>query len=480
MKKILIFNLVIVSIVYGQNIDKLTLLPSGKIVYNLTPPSVDNISDMFSQSIWYGRLRLNSFFYDNPDNSKDYYTAGVGGSFIYKSGYFHNIGFSASIYNSSNPIHKDDDDASIYRGGKGVLSRYNVLNSSDYTLDSIAQLFFEYKTHNTSIKLGRFLFESALTKSNDTKMIPNSFEGISLKSRYFDNTEIKLAYLTQMKLRDHSRFHHILAYGDDANDKYSKYNQNDDSAMHRGLTQSKLNARGIDDRLLVLDVRDKSIDDLYINLNITAVPQLVSSAMIELGYNYLSNGYQISPAFKYMHQFDNGAGEIGGANLKNITTGYTNPKSVEGDMLASRVDISHDEWRLRFGYSHIFDEADLITPWRGFPTGGYTRAMGQYNWYANTSSYMIQANYNFDKAGLIPDMSAYIRYVIQDFDDKKVGVQADNKILTLDIIQKLSSNIYLKARTALNRAKTNIITSDGSIKPDSSYNEFRLELNYLF
>jgi len=44
------------------------------------------------------------------------------------------------------------------------------------------------------------------------------------------------------------------------------------------------------------------------------------------------------------------------------------------------------------GYSKIADKADFTTPWRAFPTGGYTRAMGQTNWYANTSSYLLRAD----------------------------------------------------------------------------------------
>jgi len=94
-----------------------------------------------------------------------------------------------------------------------------------------------------------------------------------------------------------------------------------------------------------------------------------------------------------MRQFDQGAGVFVGPNLKMQTEGYLNTKSLDSILYAARVDVVRDTFKLRFGYTKVADEADLVTPWRGFPTAGFSRAMSQYNWNANTKSYMVQLDY---------------------------------------------------------------------------------------
>ncbi|MEA2028858.1 MAG: OprD family outer membrane porin [Campylobacterota bacterium] len=459
---------------------KVVIKPNMQLQYKTTPNNIESISDLISQGIWYGRVRSNTFFYDYKSQDRDHYVTGLGGSIIYKSAYYHDFGMTLGLYSTVNPIHMDDADATKYKPGKGVLSRYDVLSNSDYSMTSLTQAYLEYKNFKTSIKIGRQLFESMLTKSNDTKMIPNAFEGVSLESHYLNHTTIKLGYFTRMKLRDHSTFHHILAYGDNANDPYAKYTQNDDSGVHKGLTLSKLQTNGIDDHLIIAQIKNSSSDNLLLNLNYTSVPDLIAHASIEAKYTFNINGLKISPAFRYIHQFDEGAGVIGGANLKNSTLGYSNPTSMDSWLLAGRVDIVDNAWKLRFGYSKVADKADLLTPWRGFPTGGYTRTMSQYNWYANTTTYMIRADYNLGKAGLMENTYALIRYAIHDFDDEKVGVQADNHTLTLDIMKQFMPNLYFKTRVGINRGEDDIVAMDSSIKSDPSYNEIRFELNYLF
>lgn len=459
---------------------KVAIKPNMQIQYKQLPSNVEHLSDFFTQGIWYGRLRWNTFLYDHKSKDRDHYTTGVGGSFIFKSAYYQGFGFTLGLYHTSNPIHMDDEDTIKYKSGKGTMSRYDVLSNSDYAMTSIAQAYLEYKNDHTSIKVGRQLFESLLTKSNDTKMIPNAFEGVSITSQYFDHSIIKLGYFTRMKLRDHSEFHHIMAYGDDVNDPFAQYSQNDDSGMHRGITLSRLNALGIDDHLIVAHIKNSSIPNTLLNFNYTSVPDLISHAAIEAKYTMKLGEFEFSPAFRYIHQMDDGAGVIGGASIKNNLLDYTNPTSMDSWLFAGRIDISSDMWKLRFGYSKVADKADFLTPWRGFPAGGYTRAMMQYNWYANTSTYMIRADYDLGKAGLAENTYAFMRVAWHDFDDQKAAVQADNYTITLDVIKQFSPNLYFKTRMGINRGKSDTFALDGSLKDDPSYNEYRFEINYLF
>ena len=128
------------------------------------------------------------------------------------------------------------------------------------------------------------------------------------------------------------------------------------------------------------------------------------------------------------------------------------------------------------GYSDVGDRADILAPWRGFPTGGYTRAMGQYNWYANTKTFMLTAFYRFSRT-----FKTSIKYAKQDFDDKKDFVPADSRVWNLDTCYNISETLQFKFRTAYVKADKNIPKIHaGGFKSDTSYREFRLEFNYLF
>ncbi len=464
--------------------EKAVLKANGIVELKETPKSVDNIGDMFTEGMWYGRIRFNSFYYtpetEKAGKNEEHSAAALGASLIYKSAYYNGFGMTFGLYGSQDISGIDAADVGFYKAGKDILSRYDLVNDGSRALVAITQAYIEYKHDLFTIKGGRFLSETMLTASNDTKMIPNAFEGFSLESKALSDTDIKIEYLLRQKLRDHSEFHHLLAYGDDPADTHASWTENDDSAMHQGLTLSKLEAAGIDDQLIIFQATNKSIDNLKITANYTAVPDLFSTAIIEAQYDFKVGGYKISPAMRYLQQFDDGAGAIGGANLKGKTFGYSDPASVDGSMFAARVELSNDIYKFALGYSKISDDADLIAPWRGFPTGGYTRAMAQYNWYANTESYMASFDYDLGKAGIWSGTKLSFKYAIQDFDDEKVGVQADSDIFTADLNTKLTKDLYLKLRLGINSGSDDTVAGDGSTKSDPSYKEFRVELNYLF
>jgi hypothetical protein len=248
--------------------------------------------------------------------------------------------------------------------------------------------------------------------------------------------------------------------------------------MHRGITLSRLKEKGIEDRLLIVELDNGKKSDLSWMLNYTIVPELFSSMTIDTAYRWIIDGFQIEPAMRYMHQFDHGAGEIGGANLKTNTVGYTDPESVEADLYGARVDLSKEHWRIRLGISVIADKADVISPWRAFPTGGFGYSLLQYNWYANTTSYLMQYDYDLSPY----DLTLQVRYAFQDFDDTKAGVQADSRVMQLDMIKKFQKlpNLYAKVRMVHVDSDRDTIALNGYKKPNTSYNDIRFELNYLF
>jgi hypothetical protein len=403
---------------------------------------------------------------------------GVGGSLIYKTAYFKGIAMGVGLYTTQAKGSLSKKETYLYKAGKGVFSRYDRLTKGKHSITSLAQGYVEYRYGDFSLRVGRQAFESSLTKSNDTKMIPNTFEGVTLETKALSKTTLKMAYLTKQKLRDHSTFHHLLAYGDEEDNPYTKYSQNDDAGMHKGLGLSKLKNKNIEDRLWIMDVKNRSIKNTTFYLNYTSVPKLLSWAMFQMNYRFDIASWSVIPAIRVMQQFDDGAGEIAGANLKTLTSSYKASDSLDATLYGTRLDVVKDALKLRFGYTQVADKADIVAPWRGFPTGGFTRAMSQYNWYANTKSYMVQLDYTFE---MMPDIKILSRFVIQDFDDKKVGVQADSKLFTLDIIKSFENHpLYLKTRFGHVVGDADTIASNGVLKLDPSYDEFRFEINYLF
>ena len=462
------------------------ILKSNMTLIYKSSNKASTLSEIFTKGIYYGRFRVNSFIWDWKkkyfDKTKDNWALGVGGSLIFKSAYLHGIGFTIGFYTSQNPWHMDKDEVIYVKSGKDTFSRYKVKNGGGFGITSLAQSYLEYKNKKTAFKIGRQIFESLLTKSNDTKMIPNTFEGVSLISRYVSHTTFKIAYLTKQKLRDHIKFHDVITFKDKNGDGWAN---NDDAAVHKGLTYQKLekNGKKTDNSLIIFEILNNSIDNLKIMINYTGIPYLFHILTGEAHYKMcFKNDMGIIPGLRYLVQFDDGAGKIGGANLKADSLGYKDPNSLDSFLLAARVDIKKGPWMIRVGYSKVADKGDIVTPWRGFPTGGFTRAMGQYNWYAGTKTYMLKGVYDFGKAGISDGLKVSLRYALEDFDDKKPGVQADSRVLNFDVFKKFKSfpGLYAKIRMGIVKGDGNTKDMRGNLKRDPSYQEYRFELNYLF
>ena len=456
--------------------EKVTLKNNMQVKYNKLPKAVDSLQEAFTEGMFYGRFRTNFFYWDwsvedytTGGKRKDNKNNGVGGSLIYKTAPFKGVSATVGMYTSQNLdfFRMNKDDVKYAKAGKDTFSRYRVSTTGHYGMTVLAQAYLQYDaTKKTSVILGRQMFETVFTKSNDTKMIPNTFDGVSVVSKELPKTTVKLAYFAKQKLRDHISAHDVIAY-----DPNNKWNQNDDSAVNKNLTVARV---GLNNKLIVASVTNKSVENLKANVSYVNVPGVVSDLVLEAHYAIPVGSMKIVPGVRYMIQYDGLGANYGVANLKGNETSYTNPNSLDSNLLCARIDFKQGAFLGRLGYSKVADKADIVAPWRGFPTGGFTRAMAQYNWYANTKTYMIRAGYDFGKANMLPGFSVMARYAIQDFDDNKPGVQADNNIFHMDLRQNIGHSSQLKFRLGMSDAKP----KNG--KADISYNEYRLEYNYFF
>ena len=257
------------------------------------------------------------------------------------------------------------------------------------------------------------------------------------------------------------------------------WGNNDDSAIHKGLSYQSFVDAGEDTEhdLILADFQTKYFDNLKLNFSFLQVPGIVQDIVAEAHYKIkFNNGWAVRPGIRYFYQMDDGGGEVAGYTTLNgkEAVGYDSgvQTSLDSSLLALRTDLimPNKKGFFRLGYSKVEDKADILAPWRGFPTGGFTRAMAQYNWYANTETIMLRGVYK-----LTPDFKASVRYAIQDFDDNKLNIAPDSTVWHLDTWYDISPQLQLKTRLGVYSADT-----DDTAKFDNSYNEYRLELNYLF
>lgn len=234
--------------------DKITLKGNMVVEYNKLPYCVDTIEEVFSEGTFYGRLRTNTFLWDwRGDVTTDNRAMGVGGSFIYKTASMSGLSATAGLYTSQNPsfFREDAQDVGIIKAGKDTMSRYNTSVTGDFGMTVLGQAYFQYDVSKTKIVAGRQLVESVYTKSNDTKMIPNTFDGVSATIKDIPKTTIMLAYLYNQKLRDHTNSHDVLAV--------NGWTQNDDSAVNKNLIVDRI---GTNNSLSIASLTNSSINSL--------------------------------------------------------------------------------------------------------------------------------------------------------------------------------------------------------------------------
>ncbi len=483
--KYLLISLSLVSLHAKELNPKRALLTNGEFVYYTNPPEVDSLAEMISEGEIYGRIRSNTFYFNWKEEDSTHNThlvSGLGASLVYKSARLYDFDFKTTLLYSYSYFEESKDPVNAFKPGKDTLSRHNFINNNDKSMAVLGEAYIRYRgLKDTDLSIGRQIVETFYTRSNDTKMVPNTFDGLVLNTKLLKDTDISLAYLDKQKLRDHEKSHSVLMYGDvnSSSSLKPQWSENDDSPMHRGLTYSALKVanKPTDSPLIVGDISNKSISNLQIDTAFYIVPELISQLMGELNYKFkLSNGLSIRPGIRYIKQYDNGAGAVGGASYTGDTTGYINPNSLDSQMIAARIVAHLDNYKLNLGYSKIFDEADLITPWRGFPTSGYTRSMARYNWRANTQSYRLELQINPNKKGIYKDVFVQTSVLYTNTDEKKTGYHMSDEVYYyLGFVQNIPSYVNLQWR--LRVGYTQYLDS-----PDSKFNNVdnRFELNYLF
>ena len=516
---------------YGR--PKRTLRGNMTEIYNVKPEAASNVKEIFSKGVWYGRLRVNYFKYlwddgryygkawdyqNNRWTGKGWHDRidptgfGLGGSIIYKTAPFYGFSGTVGFYGVHDLGVLDEDDALYGKTGKDTFSRYDVMEHGNWGMTVVAQSYVEFKYRKTDVRWGRMIVECPFVKSNDTKMIPNTMQGLHLVTNEIPNTKLQFMYFNRQKLRDHTKFHDVITYSVKGNSPFAKWDNQDDSAAHKGLTYQNMEADHMHtrNRLVIFGVTQKGLP--FLNIPALApsrlkldfwnawVPDLFDTFLGEANYKIdVPCGWKLIPGFRFMHQFDDEAGKIGGAALSGKLAlnhlanrrnglGYKDPDSVDATEYAFRLRLKRGPQMFHFGLTYITDDADFITPWRAWPTQGYTRSMAQYNWEAGTASYMLKWVMDWNKARLVKGLKTALDVTYMDYDDGKERLgsisKTDRYIIHLDTWWtppiRLPKDQWLQCKFRIGYVQAKHRRYAPANGQNDSYTELRLEVNYLF
>lgn len=494
---------------YALKSEDRNLKGNYQVEYTKAPGEVNSFLEMFTEGDVYGRLRSNMFWntWDNEQGATDATAKtrdnnmwGLGGSLVYKTGFFHGFGATVGFYGTVPMLDDNTVPGNNANFGKMGKDTYHTrADGSEGGIGVFAEAYGEYKAGKTDVKIGRQGIDSIMIATNDTKMIPNTFTAAVVENKDVKDTSLRAGYIMSQKLRDHQNFHSVIAY--DGTTAFTKVNENDDSGGHKGLSLAniaKVNGDANPEMVLVT-VENKSIPNLKLNGEYIGLSGYFNTAIAEANYQIkINDSWTLTPGIRYLKQMDDGAGAIGGAALsgKVATTAnggsavsratYSDPSSADGSIIMARLVATSGPLELTVGYSKVSDDADIIAPWRGFPTAGYTRSMAQVDWVANTKNWAVKAVYDFGKAGLVPGLIVAADYENMNFDDNKMlsgaSTFSDRNIFHVDAWQtfKAIPNTEFKFRFATVNADP-VTTTAVPVNVDyASYNEYRFEVNYLF
>lgn len=515
---------------------KISITAATLLLGTMYVQAADDVASAFKEGKLEGRIRAHYMMTDWDHNDEwnkgvtdptklrpdgDSQGMAIGGSLIYKTAPLHGISVGTGFYTTRAVSSATDDNNGVTAGhpkntttsdlfarGPGAKTEFG----RGYTV--MAQSYMQLEIAKTTAKGGRFLMTNPFINPNDTKMIPIAIEGYEAVSNDISNTTIQLDYADKIKERGMDYFASMADTGDtpDAIKNYynTHYSVTDPITSNDQLLYGKNSTPGV----AIAGIKNKSITDLELQGWYMNWPDIIDQVMAEANYKIKAGDLSLTFGARYMQQFDHGAGDIirpmdgtspyaTGAVTATAPAGGTSKVQIKGDidnsvdtyMVALRAVANYKAARFMVAYSHTDDGADLIAPWRGFPTEGYTRSMTVTDWNANTTAYKGQFDYDFNS--MIPGLSALLAYSFYDRDTSKVAYQGqtnryygngDTRQWNFDVKYAVASmkGLELKVRTMIqeNDVVQNIPGNDGKpsegIGNDTSNKELRAEVNYLF
>ena len=279
--------------------------------------SAQELEDIFKEGKVSGQLR--AFWYDGDRELRTDRTAlTLGGILSYKTASYE--GFSGGVaFFSSNGV------TSLTKMPES--GQTHNLNLDGSSINTLGEAYLQYSAHDTLIRYGRQRLDLPLANDYYNRMLPNSFEALSIENRSLSHTTLKAAYITGWKYKGSDTF------------------------------VSPTNSLGIDRDIAVLGAIYSPASPWKIELYDTYVRDVMNAPYLQIIDNAIwksSDGTVFSGALQYLNEQsvgENAAGE------------------VDTYLLGLRGTLAKGEWSLSALYTRIGDQSLL-------GTGGRYEKMG--------------------------------------------------------------------------------------------------------
>lgn len=383
--------------------------------------AADTLKDAFTNGTLKGEIRNFYFARDFDENTPDRADMAVGTLFYYRTAPIYGIS-AGFAFASSSDIYSDDDKA-VY----GLLQRDSNGNHESFT--RLQEYYIQGEWFNTRVKYGAQEINTPFMNTHDIRMMPKSYEGLSIVNNSIKNLELSAYYIT------------------------GYMGWTDDEAMD--IVKS-VNAGADDDKALI-------VGGVKYTLPVEAAKITVQGWHYNMEDVFSSNYAQLSASKK-----------LGDYNL------YFNPSALfqksKGDNLGGKFDT--DQFGFNTGFAaYGFDvtgfyaktgDDDLFVPWGdGKVIIQQVLAAGR----AEEDAYALKVGYDFSKIGL-NGLSAYAFHTI--YDTPESGSNASMDMSETDLSAQYNFSGALDGFSV--RVRYAMIDAEGG----ENFNDFRVYLRYNF
>jgi hypothetical protein len=304
-------------------------------------------------------LKLRTYFYDQDNTGGQIKEAwAIGGALVYQSGWFLDHFSVGAVGYTSQPLYAPKD-----RGGTGLLT------ADQQGFSVLGQIYGRVKLIGDNfLNIYRYEYTTPYISSNDSRMVPNTFEGYTFQGAYGGKEGTPgfgygFGYIDKIKKKD--------------SEKFIPMSEAAGAQVNRGVfaAGSSFAYRGF--HLGAIDYYSKDI--------------------INIGY----------AETRYTMKVTERLGLLFAAQ-------FTDQRSVDDDLLTGSsfqthqfgfmTSISYRYAILILAYTNVSTGYNMQNPWSGYP--GYTSVEVKNFSRAGEQAFMIKGSYNFARLGL-EDVAAY-------------------------------------------------------------------------
>lgn len=136
-----------------------------------------------NDSKFFGHFRTAYLYVDvDVDGEKVAESSAVGGKLGYLTPQWQHFSAAATLYSTHELFSNENGD-------------FFGSNGESYTI--LGEAYLQTAVNQTIIKVGRFEFDSPYADTDDIRIIPNTFSGISLSNTAFENTTLSLTHVNK-------------------------------------------------------------------------------------------------------------------------------------------------------------------------------------------------------------------------------------------------------------------------------------------